>query len=331
MAFVGTSRILGVGVTAAAAAAVIAGCGSSHATASHASVANTSAHIGSSAITQAADVSGAAKGEKVAYSLTETLPSVGKLSLTGTGAFNTSPQQGEASFVLSVPGIASLAPEAAALSNLPLTLVVNDKTLYAKLPSSLASKVGTYTGGKSWVSVNLAKLASGAQIPGLSNLLNGQTSPTDPSAALKELQAASSTGITKVGTATVNGVATTEYQATLNLAKLSTQLPAAQRKALKQGLARASKQLGLTTIPFDVYIDSAHLIRRLTLDYTFTAHGTKVPLSVQLDFLSYGQQPAPTVPATSDTFDLTNLLSMYSGALGSASSTTSTTSSSLGG
>ncbi len=322
MAFVGKSRVIGTSVALAAAAAAIAGCGSSHSTAAHASVANTSAHIGSSAITQAADLSGAAKGEKVAYSLTEQLPSIGKLSVTGTGAFNTSPQQGETSFDISVPGLSSLGSEASALSNLPLTLVVDNQTLYAQLPSALASKVSSYTGGKSWVSLDLARLAASSQIPGLSNLLSGQTSPTNPAAALKELEAASSTGITKVGPAKVDGVATTEYRATLNLAKLSTQLPAAQRKALKQGLARASKQLGSTTIPFDVYIDSAHLIRRLTLNYTYEVQSTKVPLTMQLDFLSYGQQSAPTVPAASDTFDATSLLSMYGSAFGSASSST---------
>jgi hypothetical protein len=303
------SRTLGAAAAVAAASLAVAGCGSSNTTS--ASGTRAGAEIGSAAISRAASISGASKGEKVAYSLTESLPSIGKLTLTGTGAFNTSPEQGEMDFNVSIPGIASLGSEAASLSNLPLSLVIDNKTVYVKLPSALASKFGTYTGNKPWVSVNLAQLASSSTVPGLSNLLNGQTSPTNPAAALKELEAASSTGITKVGTATVNGVPTTEYKASLDLSKLSGSLPAAQRKVLKQSLARAKSQLGLTSIPYEVYIDSANLVRRLTLSISPTVRGTTIPATLQLDFLAYGAQPAPTIPTAADTFDLTNLLSSF--------------------
>jgi hypothetical protein len=295
----------------------VAGCGSSS-TSSSAAVSGSDAQIGSAAISRAADVSGAAKGEKVAYSLTESLPSIGRLSVTGSGTFNASPQQGQMSLDVSIPGISSLGSEAAALSNVPLTLVVDDQTIYVKLPSALASKVNTYTGGKPWVSVSLAKLASGSKIPGLSSVLNGSTSPTNPAAALKELEAASSSGITKVGAATVNGIATTEYSATLDLSKLSSALPAAQRKLLKQSLAAAAKQTGLTQIPFDVYIDSADLIRRLTMNFSFTVHGTSVPVALTMNFLAYGPQPAPTVPAAGSVFDLTGLLSSIGSGMGAS-------------
>lgn len=284
----------------------LAGCGSSHST----SAADAGAHIGGSAITQAADVSDAAAGERIAYTLTEQLPSSGKLSVTGTGSFNTSPEQGQLNMHVSAPGISGLGSDASALSKLSLSLVLDNKVIYVKLPSSLSSKLSTYTDGKPWVSVNLAQLASTSSIPGLSNLLSGQTSPTNPTGSLQELQAASSTGITKVGSATVNGVATTEYKATLNLAKLSQRLPAAKRRLLTQDLA-SSRKLGITTIPVDVYIDSAHLIRRLILNYSITEQGASTPAVMQYNFLAYGHQPAPTDPASSDTFDLTGLLSTY--------------------
>jgi hypothetical protein len=315
----GKPRTLGAAAAVAAAALAVAGCGSSSTTSS-----GTGAMIGSSAISRAANISGAAKGEKVAYTLTESLPSVGKLTMTGTGAFNTSPQQGEMSMNISIPGIASLGSQAASLSQLPLTLVIDNKTIYAKLPSALSSKFSTFTGGKSWVSINLAQFAASSKVPGLSNLLSGQgSSPMNPAASLQQLKAASANGITKVGTATVNGVSTTEYKASLDLSKLSSTLPAAQRKVLKQQLAIASKQMGLTQIPFEVYIDSANLIRRLTMDISYSVNGTKVPASLQMDFLAYGAQPAPTVPAASDTDDLTSLLSMYSGKSGSSSGSSS--------
>ncbi len=317
MRVLGCKRVLGAAVVGAVAVG-IAGCGSSHPAAPAAGT-----KIGSSAITQAADVSGAAAGEKVSYSFTEQLPSIGKLTLSGTGEFNRSPEQGQTSLDVSVPGLASLGSEAASLTNLPLTVVIDNKVVYVKLPAALSSKLSSYTGGKPWVSVNLAQLASSSAVPGLSSLLNGQTSPTDPAAMLKELEAASTNGIAEVGTATVNGVATTEYKATLDPAKLSNALPAAQRKALSQALAQSVKQFGSAQLPFDVYIDSAHLIRRLTMNFSPSVQGTTVPLTFEMNFLAYGSQPAPTVPAAGDTDDLTNLLSSYASTM-SGTSTTST-------
>ena len=300
----GNRTLFGTTAVAAAATLALAGCGSSN------SAAPASATISGSAIARAADISGAAKGEKVAYTLTEQLPSVGKMTISGTGSFNTSPEQGQMSFNVAIPGAATLGAGAASiLSNLQATLVIDNKVIYVKLPSALAAKLAAFTGSKPWLSIDLTKLASSSSIPGLSTLLNGQGSPTDPAAELKQLEAASSDGVTKVGSVTVNGVATTEYKATLNLAKLSTQLPANEQKLLKGQLAAAAQHFGATKIPYTVDIDSANLVRRLTLNFNdLKLRGVSAPTTLEMNFLAYGKQPAPTVPPAADTFSLNGLI-----------------------
>jgi hypothetical protein len=297
---------LGAAAAAASAALVVAGCGSSaHST--HAGV-----PVSGTAISRAADISGAAKGEKVAYLLTEKLPTLGTLTATGTGSFNNSPRQGQLSLRLSVPGASSFGAQAASiLSNLDLNLVVDHQSVYVKLPSSVSGLASAFTHGKSWISVDLAKLASSGNIPGLSSLLNGQT-PTDPAATLTQLQGASTHGVTKVGAATVNGVSTTEYTGTLDLSKLSSRLPASIRSTMKAKLAKVEQHLGLSSLPFTVYIDSANLVRRVQFNLSNAkVGGQSRSMMMRLDFLAYGKQPAPAVPAASQVDNLDGLIGSY--------------------
>ena len=229
------------------------------------------------------------------------------------------------SMKLGIPASSSLGAASALLSNLQLQFVIKQGIFYIKIPPNLSSELSTFTGGKQWVEVDFAKLASAnSSLSGISSLLNGANSPTDPSAIFKQFQAASSDGVTKVGTATINGVQTTEYKADLDFSKLSSTLPASQRAVMQKVLARASKQLGSTKMPITLYVDSANLVRRAIYSFTTTQAGQKLSLSMQMDFLAYGQQPSPTVPAASQTFNLDSLISKYgSAAAGAASGSTS--------
>ncbi|WP_249010276.1 hypothetical protein [Conexibacter sp. DBS9H8] len=300
-----TRRTGAIGLLGAAALA-IAGCGSAahHSTSASAG----SSGVGGAVIAKAADISGAAKGERVAYTLTESLPSVGTVQVAGTGAFNAKPAEGQLNLTVAAPNASGLGLAGTLLAHLPLSLVLANKTVYLKIPSSVQSLVGSFTHNKSWISINLADLAGASKIPGLSSVLNGQTNPTDPAAELKQFEAAATNGVTKVGSATVNGVATTEYSGTLDLAKLSQRLPAALRSAMSHQLARAAKAIGSTKLPFTVYIDSANLIRRLDLSFSGSHAGSAVKATMQMDFLAYGPQPAPTIPPAADTFGINGLL-----------------------
>jgi hypothetical protein len=314
-------RAAGVGAVAAA-ALVVAGCGSSS---SHPSAsvkpapAAAKATINGSAIARAADVSGAAAGEKVAYTLTGSAPSLGNITVTGVGSFNRSPAEGQMTVHIAAPGASSLGAEAALLSNLQLTLVFAHQNVYLKLPSSLSALASSFTGGKTWLEINLAKLGGGAKTSGLSSLLSGKANPTDPAALLKQLAAASANGVKDVGSATVDGASTTEYSADLDLAKLTSSLTAkVGSAATKQQLAKAEQAIGATKIPVDIYIDSANLIRRIT--FSVAPAGSKTSFALQMDFLSYGAQSAPTVPAPGITDNLSSLVGKIASGQASVSS-----------
>jgi hypothetical protein len=75
-------------------------------------------------------------------------------------------------------------------------------------------------------------------IPGLSSLLSNPTS-SDPSQFLRYLRATSG-GVTKVGTQTVDGFQTTEYRAKIALNRAPNAFPAASRAQVRQTIAGSS-------------------------------------------------------------------------------------------
>jgi hypothetical protein len=288
----------------AASAALVAGCGSSN---SHANSASTGGHISNATFAQAADVSASASGEKVQFSMAATGSSADAFSFSGTGAFNRSPTTGEMSMNIKADG----------QDINGVSFLINHGTMYLKFPSSLSGELSSLTGGKPWLSINLSELGSVENVPGLSSLLNGNA--VNPTQELKVLADSTTNGLKKVGTANVNGVSTTEYSASLDLSKEASAVPASEQAAIKQVLANAQKQLGSTTIPVHVWIDSSNMVRQLEMDISIKAAGQTLPITFKMDVLSYGKQSVPAAPAASQTFDLTNLLKQeaQSGALGS--------------
>jgi hypothetical protein len=95
----------------------------------------------------------------------------------------------------------------------------------------------------------------------------------DPAQLLQDLR--SSTKVEKLGTATVRGVKTTHYVARVH-----------------------PKQLA-ATVPVDVWVDSAGLVRRLTVQLQ--------QVKASLDLFDFGNVSID-VPASSDTVDLSNML-----------------------
>src|SRR5437763_17124499 len=102
----------------------------------------------------------------------------------------------------SIPG----ASQALGGGNFNITELIDGTTFYMRFPPALASKL---PGGKQWLKFDIAKLASAGGVPGLGSLLNNPTSG-NPAQLLQYLKA-SSGGVTKVGTQTVDGVPTTIY------------------------------------------------------------------------------------------------------------------------
>jgi hypothetical protein len=292
-----------------AAALLAAGCGSSSPSSGSGSKGSASAGAGGNAIARAAYVSTSSSGYKIAMTLSETVPQLGgSIHGTGTGSFNVPKHSGQMSIDMSLPGAAS------AIGNLDIHEIVLGQNIFLELPSLIASRL---PGGKPWVEVNLSSLGKDAGVSGLSSLTGGPGS-TDPGQFLQYLRATSS-GITNLGSATVNGISTTHYRGTIELSKVSSALPASQRSTASQAIASLEKLTGLKTMPVDVYVDSANLVRRLDLSYNVTTAGQSVSSQIQIDFTAYGPQPVPSPPPSGEVGSLSSLLSGLGG-LGTSTS-----------
>ena len=57
-----------------------------------------------------------------------------------------------------------------------------------------------------------------------------------------------------------------------------------------------AKVISSGEIPVQVYVDSQDLVRRVVYNETVTTGGKSVTSVIQIDFLDYGAQPAPSVP-----------------------------------
>ncbi|HEX4032903.1 MAG TPA: hypothetical protein VHX66_00530 [Solirubrobacteraceae bacterium] len=117
----------------------------------------------------------------------------------------------------------------------------------------------------------------------------------NPTAELDYLRAAGT--VTDLGSETVNGVATEHYHALADLGRLAS-IEGDQDSP--QTIATLEQEIGGSTLPLDVWIDSSHLVRRLSLSIPIKQGGVTINASVKIDFLSYGAQPVVAPPPASE-------------------------------
>jgi hypothetical protein len=277
-----------------AAAALLAGCGSS-------SGSSPSAQRPQAAtLTRAAYVSSTAPGYRAIISLNESAPSVGTITASGTGSFRLTPKhEGSMSMQLKIPAAAS-----SGLGILQMQAVFVPNVVYLKLPPQLARQV---PGGKPWLSINLTELGKAEGIPGLGALANSSSSLNNPAQYVSYLRATTDGTVRNLGRATINGVQTTHYHAVIDLNKLANVVPASSRASVQQLVATLKKRGTKTQLPIDAWIDSSQKIRRVVITYSEPINGQKATITTRVDFVQYGPQPAPTVPPKGETQDLLSL------------------------
>lgn len=276
-----------------------AGCGSSSSSPSHSS----GQSLGQ-AIQRAAYVSNSASGYRVAVGFQEGSTALGgTITGTGSGAFNLPKRAGRMSLSLNGTGVL------AAAGTMQVQEILNGSTVYLKLPPQVTAQL---PGTRPWISVNFNQVGRAAGIQNLTSLFGG-SGASNPGEFLQYLRSTSSTGVRSLGTATVNGHQTTHYRATINLLKAPAAAPASMRAGMRQAVATLEKLTGLRSVPVDVWVDSRHLVRRMTMAYTVSASGQSVRTRIRLDFLSYGPQPVPVPPPASQVTDAGTLLSKLKG------------------
>jgi hypothetical protein len=280
---------------ALSAAVSLGACGSSSSPAAGRSASPTA--LGN-ALVQAADISGASKGYKVAIRMTEGVGSI-QINATGAGAFNVPRKAGELNLRMSLPA-------SSGLGQVDVREIVDHGTLYMHLPASLSGKLG-----KPWLEVDLAQVAKSEGISGLSALSGGQSS--NPGQFLQYLEAASSNGIRNLGPATINGVRTTHYQGHLDLLKAAKAARPSQRAADEKAIAALKRLTGLSQLPVDVWVDSARLVRQIAMTYSVKVGGSlgQLNLTTQLDFTAYGPQPVPALPPPGQVSNLSSLMKSH--------------------
>jgi hypothetical protein len=145
--------------------------------------------------------------------------------------------------------------------------------------------------GKEWIKVDVDALA---QMKGVELDLEqlGSFGATDPLSILEALEAVSGP-LETVGREEIRGTDTTHYRTTLDPAKLAAQAEAAGATedvlgSFKDALAQAD----LASVPLDVWVDDAGLLRRMEIDVAMTQGGLGGGTSMRLtfDLFDYGAE-----------------------------------------
>jgi hypothetical protein len=202
---------------------------------------------------------------------TVTGASAGPVTISGTGQVDFT--TGAAQFAVTVPTAGTI--------NMRLLKPM----LYMQLPSADASALPA---GKSWVSIDLDKLAHSVAGTSLAQLSNSADLGTN---MLSSLNAVSAAGITTVGPATIGGVPTTEYSATIDFSKAAAQ----DNPQVRAALQHIGSQFHLTTVPVQVWIDAQGQVRQTSIQESLTVKGAPTEVQVTVGLSNLGA-PVDVVP-----------------------------------
>jgi hypothetical protein len=184
------------------------------------------------------------------------------------------------------------------------------QVVYTRLPSAAASGL---PGSKPWVSINLATLLKHATGSSLSQLEAGQQD--DPASILAYLKQASANGLHQAGTASIRGVRTTKYTATIDLNKVA----AAQGGKLGSITKSQIKVLGTSMYPMSVWVDANGLVRQFSAHLSASptipsvpGSGSSSPVHVDvaatIQFFDFGTPVTVSAPPASQTNDITKVV-----------------------
>ena len=167
-----------------------------------------------------------------------------------------------------------------------------DYVIYMRL-GALASQI---PGGKQWLELNLSKLGKSAGLD-FGKLLSGsQLQPTDLLGMLRGEGAK----IRRLGSATIDGIATTHYRVTVDVAK------AFQAKGLTSPML-GSFAAQMPKLPEDVWIGKDGLVRRVAIDYSFAPAGRQLHMRMTMNISDYGAHITIAAPPSGEVFDATQL------------------------
>jgi len=224
--------------------------------------------------------------------------------IRGTGAMDGT--SSEMTFKLgSLLGLAGLPGSAAAqLAHRPIEEITleedGDYVVYLRLGALLASQL---PGGQQWIKLDVSKLGKSAGLD-LGKMLSGsQLQPSD----LLSMLRAEGAKVHRVGSARIDGAATTHYRVTVDVAKVL------KAKGLASPLlSRSVAQM--KTITENVWVGKDGLVRRVALRYGLPLHGSPT-LAMTMDIYGYGAKIDIAAPPGSQVFDATQFAQQGLGSL----------------
>jgi hypothetical protein len=160
--------------------------------------------------------------------------------------------------------------------------------VYMQLPTDAKSSL---THGKPWIRLDLSTLTdsygSGSPVGG---------SP-DPAQGLSYLRGAST--VTRVGSESVRGVASTHYHAIIDFARLKAAGRDPQRSATNHARALLERLTGERSLPMDVWIgDDGHL-SRFSFGFPLCTATGRLRENVNVELFDYGRQAVVSPPPAS--------------------------------
>ena len=301
-----TARWGAIAVTAGALA--VAGCSASSAKSTTSSGSSkaaappaTASGNGGASLTAAEAVKQAAAQAKTAssYAADVTVKTTGTASTTLSGTM----QQQTTPSPLAVADLGSVTVQGQPVQG-GIDEIINSNGIYIKM-ATLAKQTG-----KPWLEIPVSELNKVSGVSFSQLLQNGSNDPL-----LQAQMLASSTNVKKVGTATINGVPTTEYTGTYPVSAGLAKLPAASRSKVAAQL----QQMGLKTEQFTVWLDDQQQVRKVIS----SAKGTSESVASTIVVTSVNQPVTATIPPASQVATVPASELGGSGSSGSGSGSTS--------
>jgi hypothetical protein len=179
--------------------------------------------------------------------------------------------------------------------------IVTPSSMYMRLPDSMSGAMGT--NGRPWLMLRFSEFKRyGVDYAKLMN----ESSGSDPSSMLRVL--AQATQVRRTGSATINGVRTTEFSASGSLRDLVN----AQGAGSGVDLSKMPAEMARTSVHYDVWLDKGGLPRRVTMKMSGGAFAGGA-MDMTMDFLHYGTKVTITVPPASLVTDMAPLLKQSGG------------------
>ena len=191
-------------------------------------------------------------------------------------------------------GDAGSAPDPA---DLDMEMRLVDEVMYMRM-DLLA---GVLPDGKRWIKLDTREIGKSLGID-----MSQLSQYNDPTQMLKYLREAGS--VERVGRARVRGTSTTHYRAQIDIGKALKQLSGSAMSS--EALSALDEITGGGTLPVEVWIDDANLVRRMELKMS-AAGEQKAPvfsMSLQMDLYDYGTSVSVDVPPAAEVADGSKLL-----------------------